>query len=55
VLLLEVSEGALVVTDDCLTVSLVDQVLCYWLKVFDLLKYRNVVIIMFVGLLNLFK
>ena len=55
VLLLEVSEGTLVVTDDSLTVSLVDQVLCYWLKVLALLKYRNVVVIMIVGFLNLFK
>ena len=55
VLLLEFSEGPRVVTDDSLTVCLVDQVLGYLLKVFALRKHRNVMVIKFVGFHYLFK
>jgi hypothetical protein len=44
-----------VVTDDSLMVGLIDQVLCYWLKVFDFRKHRSVLVIKFVCFLNLFK
>ena len=55
VILHEVSKGSRVVTDDSLMVGLIDQVLCYWLKVFDFRKHRSVLVIKFVCFLNLFK